>query len=53
MGAEEFESLPPEIRDQVLRRLKELHSRGVQVELTDSEGKPVQLKQGIGLAATG
>jgi hypothetical protein len=53
MNAEEFESLPPEVRDQLLRQLKELHRRGVEVELTDSEGKPVHLEHGIGLAATG
>jgi hypothetical protein len=52
MGAEEFESLPPEVRDHLLRQLNELQSRGVQVELTDSEGQPLPLEQGIGLAAT-
>jgi hypothetical protein len=53
IGAGEFESLPPEVRDQLLHQLNELHGRGVQVELTDSEGKPLRLEQGIGHAATG
>ncbi len=53
IGAEEFEALPPEVRDKLLRQLNELRSQGVQVEMTDREGAPLHLEEAIGLPATG
>jgi hypothetical protein len=41
VGVEAFESLPREVRDQLIHQSEGLRRRGVQVEVTDREGRPL------------
>jgi hypothetical protein len=41
IAPEEFESLPQEVRNQVLHQSEELRRKGIQVDVTDPEGRPL------------
>ena len=41
VGVEAFESPPREVRDQLIHQSEGLRRRGVQVEVTDREGRPL------------
>jgi hypothetical protein len=41
IAVDEFESLPQEVRNQVLHQSEELRRKGILVEVTDPEGRPL------------
>jgi hypothetical protein len=40
LSPEQFDSLPKKVKDRLLDQLKELHARGVELEVTDAKGRP-------------